>query len=353
MPAHDQDTLDVDLDEQGQGEVENVDQDADAGDSSEGGDDQRNVAPQRKPFLEVDERTRYMTADEAKRGFSEAGKRIAALSAWEKELKEYGDLSPSDVRAYLDELIESRQTAETMRQQLGQLQKERDSSQRESGQSNSAQTRVSGEAKLTREEKDAVDWLKQQAPNLGFISKEEAMAKINELSQKAGRIEGLEQRLAQQDQRYFNSLVNEGRTKLKSWMGEDSFADDDEGSLQMFIENSMQAWINSSEQRIKRFQAGGDMMEQLLKEGYDRAKKALGLIRPATAASSYVKNKADALKRNVRKLPNHAAQPNNVRPNLGKPKKKIDSSGNRDWIGEKHNEAWEKFQSITNRNEDQ
>lgn len=349
----DEDVLDTQDEEVEQEEVEVEDQEEGDGDSDSDQDDPPERV--RKPFLEVDERTKYMTADDAKRGFSEAGKRIAALSAWEKELKEY-DVSPTDVRTYLDELIESRQTAAEMKRQLEEFQRKERESSTKSAQS--TDTKVSGEAKLTREEKDAVDWLKQQLPSLGYISKEDALKLVKDLQDKTGKIDAIEAQVNQQNERYRNSLINEGRTKLSSWLADDQYSDDEDGSLKGMIEGSIRDWINASEIRTKKFYEGGSVTEGLLKEGYDRAKKALGMVRAATNSSNgkksdtYVKNKADALKRNVKRLPNQDITQAKSK-NLGKLKKKIDAGGHRDYIGEKHDAAWEKFRSITNKNEDE
>lgn len=345
----DEDVLDTQDEEVEQEEVE-VDQEEGDGDSDSDQDDPPERV--RKPFLEVDERTKYMTAEDAKRGYQEAGKRIAALSAWEKELKEY-DVSPSDVRTYLDELIESRQSAAEMKRQLDEFKnKERDAASRGS----QSDTKVSGEAKLTREEKDAVDWLKQQLPSLGYISKEDALKLVKDLQDKTGKIDQIEAQVNQQNERYRNSLINEGRTKLGSWLADDQYTDDEEGSLKLMIEGSIRDWINASEIRTKKFYEGGSVTEGLLKEGYDRAKKALGMVRASSSSSnksvSYVKSKADALKRNVKRLPNQDITQNKSKT-LGKPKKKIDAGGHRDFIGEKHNKAWEVFNAITNKNEEQ
>lgn len=353
MPKVD-DELDT-LDELEQGEQEEVDEtgsDEESGSQSEdGGNSDDSQAGQRerarKPFLEVDERTKYMTADEAKRGFSEAGKRIAALSAWEKELKDYGVSDPTEVREYLDELIEARQTAATMQAELKKFKEERELSAREAGN----RTRVESEAKLTKEEKDAVDWLKTQLPNLGYISKDEAMKKIDELTQSVSRLDKVEQFMQTQQQQYRSNLISDSQTKLKSWMGEDKFVDNDEGSLQLLIESNIKDWIDSdaSGRRSQKFYAGGNVKDELIREGYEKVKTALGLVR-STSTNSYVKNKAEALKRNAKKLPTPAGASGPKK--LGKPVKRIDSSGKRDFIGEKHNQAWEKFQSIVNRNEE-
>jgi hypothetical protein len=341
------------LDELDEQEVDESNESDESGSQDEGdGDSDASSQGQRervrKPFLEVDERTKYMTPDEAKRGFSEAGKRIAALSAWEKELKDYEELSPSDVRSYLDELIESRQSVESMKAELAKFKEERERSERET----SNRTRVESEAKLTKEEKDAVDWLKTQLPNLGYISKEEAMKKIDELTQSVSRLDKVEQFMQTQQQQYRSNLIQDSQTKLKGWMGEDGYTDDEEGSLQLFVESAIKDWIDSdpSGRRSQRFYAGGSTKDDLIKEGYDRAKKALGLIK-STSTNNFVKSKAEALKRNVKKLPvNDVAK---GPKNLGKPKKRIDSSGKRDFIGEKHNEAWDVFNKIAHQNEEQ
>jgi len=311
----------------------------------------------RKPFLEVDERTKYMTPDDAKKGFSEAGKRIAALSAWEKELKDY-DVTPSEVRSYLDELIETRQTAAQMAAELQRFREERAQADRERQTQQSNQTRVANEGKLTKEEKEAVDWLKEQMPNLGYISKEDALKQIKELQEakdaSTGRIDKLESFVQQQQMQYRNSLIDDSRGKLSGWMKEDGYTDNEENSLRLMIESSIRDWIDSdpTSRRSQRFYAGGSVKDELVKEGYERAKSALGMIK-STTGGTYQRNKADALKRNGKKLPNQDITQGKSNQVVNRSKKKIDSSGKRDWIGEKHNEAWEKFQSITNRNEEQ
>lgn len=349
----DEELLDTQVDDESEveQEVNEQDQEGDDGNSDDTGDDQPREKI-RKPFLEVDERTKYMTADDAKRGFSEAGKRIAQLSAWEKELKEYGDLNPTDVRAYLDELIESRQTAADLKRQLDEFKQERErSTQNQSNQP----TKVANEAKLTREEKDAVDWLKEQLPSLGYISKEDALKLVKDLQDKTGKIDRIEQMVNQQQEQFRSQIVNQGRVSVKAWMAADEFKDDEDGSLQQLIEENIKGWINQSDRRIAEFYKGGTATENLLKEAYEKTKKALMGLRTAsvsTSGSNYAKSKADALKRNVKKLPNQDL-PQKRDKNLGKPKKRIDSSGKRDWIGEKHNEAFELMQRVINRNEEQ
>lgn len=337
-------------------EQEEVDSNQDGGDSdsSSSEDDQPRV---RKPFLEVDERTKYNTREEAVRGYAEAGKRIAALSAWEKELKDY-DVTPTDVRSYLDELIETRQTAAQLQAELKHFKEERERERQESrdkgGNSNSA-TRVDPAAKLTKEEKEAVEWMKEQLPGLGLISKEEAMAQIKALTeakdQSTGRLDKLEAFQAQQQEQYRQSLLSDSRSKLKNWMGEDGYTDNEEGSLQLVIESYIKSWIESDQtgRRLQKYFSGGDLKDAVVKEGYEKVKGALGMVK-STSSTTYAKSKAAALKRNGKVLPNPDITKG--KPSSGKSKPKLNSAGKRDYIGEKHNEAWEVASRIFSNNEE-
>lgn len=340
-----QDELDTQVDEQELEEVEQEqdDQGDESGNSDSDPDAHRRQA--RKPFLVVDERTQYATREDAIKGIGEAGKRIAALSAWEKELKEYGDLNPSDVRAYLDELIESRQSAEELRSELKKLKEEREKAEHERKE-NSSQTRVQNESKLTREEKDAIEWLKDKLPSLGYISKEDAMKLVKDLQDQLGgdRLSQMESRISQQEAAFRTGLIEDSRSKLKAQLKEDGFSDDEEGSLQMLIENNLRAWIDGDPtgRRSAKFYQGGAVKDALIQEGYEKIKKALGLVR-TTQSSTYAKSKAEALKRNVKRLPTQGGEKNtpSSQVNRGQLKKRFNASGKRDYISEKHNEAWE------------
>jgi hypothetical protein len=76
------------LDDQATPEVD-VDVDAQ---QDPAGTDQTDPAPAKpeEPYLAVNDRTVYKTKDDAVRGYNEAANRIAQLSAWEKQAKQYG-----------------------------------------------------------------------------------------------------------------------------------------------------------------------------------------------------------------------------------------------------------------------
>lgn len=288
-------------------------------------------------FLDVDERHRYRTADEAKKAVSEASARIAELSAWNKELKEYGELTPQDVRGYLDELIQLRQAAKEAQDQIKQFNEEKQRGQKES-KSDSADP---AEA-LTADEKAARAWLKKAMPELGYVPKSEVVSLVQALQEKVGKFESYQ---AQQQEQYKESLVSDSRGKVQSWMKDAGFTDDEDGSLQLMIEAGIRDFVNADDRRVTRFYTGGSTTEKVIKEGYDRVAKALGLVR-TQSSTTYAQNKAAALARNGKKMPSVgsvAMKPGipgkpGQKPNSGK---RIDASGKRDFIGEQHNKAWE------------
>lgn len=339
MPNQDDELLTEDQLENGEQGSGNEEVDPEEGGSGHS-DPSESGNRQRKPFLVVDERTQYATRDEAVKAYSEAGKRISALSAWEKELKDYGDLTPAEVREYLEELINSRQSVEQLNSQLSQLKKEREEAERRSQTESQTRTRVEGEQKMTREEKDAVDWLKDKLPSLGYISKEDAMKLITELQGKVGQFDKFESFMNESNERYRQSLIQEARSNVTSMMAEDGFEDDEEGSFRLTIENNIRAYIESDPKRMEKFYAGGAVTDKIVKEAYQWSTRAFSKFK-SSQASSYAKNKADALRRNGKaKLPTQNTVSGKPLKS-GKPQQRVDASGKRDFIGEKHNEAWD------------
>src|SRR5579872_4119913 len=70
-----------------------------------------------EPFLAVNERTVYRTKEDAAKGFNEAASRIAQLSAWEKQAKQYGLSDPKQLDAVAQELLELRKQAADAKKQ--------------------------------------------------------------------------------------------------------------------------------------------------------------------------------------------------------------------------------------------
>src|ERR1700688_348397 len=61
-----------------------------------------------EPYLAVNDRTVYKTKDDAVRGYNEAASRIAQLSGWEKQAKQYGLTDPAQLDAIAKELLQAR-----------------------------------------------------------------------------------------------------------------------------------------------------------------------------------------------------------------------------------------------------
>lgn len=78
----------------------NPDDDKGAGDDDKGGDD--------KPFLTVNDRTSFKTAEDAVKSFGESGERIATLSQWERLKDEFGVETVEEARELLNELVDRR-----------------------------------------------------------------------------------------------------------------------------------------------------------------------------------------------------------------------------------------------------
>jgi hypothetical protein len=310
------DTRDVD--------VEGQDPDGSDGNSGapgEGGDQSN------EDFLVINDRQRYKTQEEAIRAFGEAGERIAQLSGWEKELKRYGVEDPRVAATLLDELIQHRQDREKREKEAKGAPAEQKKT-----------TATDDEADLSKEDQDALKWLKKHAPRLGFVPKDELQPTIDELKQ---QIAELKQGNESANEERRNSLIEDGRSNVTKWLADDKFADPD-GNKRQIVETLVTAWINSDDARVKKFYAGGIVTSNLLKEGYDLAKKQLGWSAAAgtkqNSSTSYAQSKGNALVRNGRRLPQPGMAGKQTKQDDGV---KRDAGGRKDYIGSAHNKAWE------------
>lgn len=334
MPKLD-DEVDTQL-EDASGEQEEVDQSQEDGeghsDASSDGDSEHG----QEPFLVVDDRTQYRTREEAQRAYAEAGRRISELSGWERELRDYGNLTPAEVRGYLDELIAARE--ELSRVQNQQREQEGQRGQKQNNASVDDPT-------LTADEKQALGWLQKRFPQLGVATKSEIQELLKGLTDKVGTLEGT---IEQQRELQRQSMINDGRANLRQWMSTDKLQDDSDGTIQGMLEGFIRDYINQDKRRVDRFYQGGEASRSVLREGYDRAVKALGIVRGGqqiSQSAQYTRNKADALRRNGTSLPRPGvtgrgapAPASRQNANSGK---RINSSGERDHIAEVHNKAWD------------
>lgn len=261
-------------------------------------------------FLVVDDRTKYKTQEDAIKAYQEAGKRISSLSVWEKTAKEFGLTDPKQIRALAAEALAGRKAAEAAKG-------------KPNAEGTGNKTTSDDDAELTPEEKKALDWLKKNAVKAGYVPKDELEALKKQL-------EGLTNFQKQSSEERFNSLVETGRSQLKTLMTTDKLPVDNEEVMSV-IEDAIAQYVNSDEERVNRFYAGGDVTKGLLEEAYKRVSKAFGLVK-ANATTDYATRKTQVVARNAKPLPRNGA------PKNEQGKKEIGITS------KTHDAAWEMFQ---------
>ena len=241
-------------------------------------------------FLTVDDRTRYKTQEEAVKGFQNAGKRIAELSAWEKEIADVYDVhDPKQIAAIVDEYIQMKEA---------QAKAEADAA----GKGKETTATHTDVTKLSPKEQAAFEWLKKVAPDLGYVPK----AELDSLKKE---IEQLKSGLGNFEQEQVVAKVEAGRTQIKQLLTNAKLPTDDEFSN--FIEDSMTAYIGSDKARLAIWRKGGPAVQSLLNEAFNYVKKHFGRVGTQTAistAASYQGSKqGGSNKATIKRLPQQGA----------------------------------------------
>jgi hypothetical protein len=317
------DGVDTQSDEQQYDDQYTQDQDQDTADQGQGDDED---------FLVVNERTRYKTREEALAGFQSAGKTIASLSPWGKLAKELG-VSPEQAAAIIRE-----HSAKNSNQNGQQASGNAGNGQ---GQQQTPQTHSIDESQLTKEEKDALQWIKKVAPALGFVPKTEIESLKTDLLKQIEELKGFKTSTEEQTR---NSLIETGRSELGSLLTAAKLST--EPKFVSFIENGIKAWIEADEERVERFYQGGEETKKLIREAFEEVKSVMGLAR--------VQQKADA----TRTKTSVPGRPNNARPNPAQQQRRPqqqqppqNQGGPRaprvDPMAKTHDRAWAAFQRVT------
>lgn len=251
------------------------------------GDDAPEVEPEPKgPFLSVNERTVYNTADDAIRGYNEAANRIAQLSAWEKQAKQWGLSSPGELDAVAEELLKLRK-------------------------SNADAAKQAQAPKIDPKDPKAVEaqQVREYLKGLGYISKEDQAEALKELR---AELDSFKQSGARSEEQRFQNQEAEAQQDLNGYLGAAGIKDDANGSKSAIIGTLIKDWVNNSEERIARWSKGGVSAKALIKEGTDVMIGLLGWKGAATTATQpvpkpgqpgYSAAKAAAVARNKGKLP--------------------------------------------------
>lgn len=298
----------VEIDEQATPEV---DVDVATQDPAEGQPTTDPEVPQ-EPFLSVNERTVYKTKDDAIKAYSEAGQRIAHLSAWEKQAKQYGLSDPKQLDAVAKELLELREYKANLAKQA-------------------AAPKIDPADPKAKEAQQVREYLK----GLGYISKDEQDAALKELRD---QIEALKTGSQQSEELRFQNQEAEARNDLAGWLSA-AGVEDKTGGKSQIVGTIIKDWINSDDERVERWTRGGVSAKALVKEGFDlamgelgwKAAQAAGAAKPTDAG--YAANKAKAAAINKKLPAPGAAKDAGAKP---APKKGGINS-------DLHNKAWELF----------
>jgi hypothetical protein len=234
-------------------------------------------------FLDVDERNRYKTKEDVIKAIQSSGKRISDLAVYEKVAKEFGGVTPPQMKQLLLELVDRR---EKEKQAAAKAKDDKPSTDTQSDED------------LTPEEKKALKWLQKQAPKLGFVPKDE-LAKLQKQMEEMGKnYEGLN---TQRQEERLNSLVSKGRNQLKTMLASAKLPTDNKDFMDD-LEDFIAAYVNKSEERVEKFYGSEEANQEIIKEAFERALKSFNLVKTKTA-TGYVNQKNNTISKTGRKLP--------------------------------------------------
>lgn len=222
--------------------------------------------PQPEPFLAVNDRTKYATREDAVKAYDEAGKRIAALSPWEKTAKQYGLGEPKHLEAIFKETLSSRTELANAKAELAALKKMQETLAQPKPASNDPKA---AEAQQVRE------YLK----GLGYTSKEEVTEAMKELKDE---IAALKSNGSQAESTRFENQEAEAREWLSSQMSEAKIADDESGTKANIVGTLVKQFIESTDENLATWNRGGSGAKKLVEAGYTQVMNHLGW-KPAEA----------------------------------------------------------------------
>jgi hypothetical protein len=282
--------------------------------------DPEDAAKSEEPFLPVNDRTIYKTREDAIKGYNEAANRIAALSGWEKQAKQWGLSDPQQFTAVAQELL--------------QLRKEKADAAKAAGVKNDT-----SKGPANPKEKEAQQ-VREYMKGLGYISKDDQEEALRELRD---QIAEMRQSGSQSRELYFQNQEEEARGSLDTMLTEKGIQDDASKTKATIIGTLIKDWINNSDERVDQWSKGGVAAKALVKQGFDHATSLLGwgqaapkVLKPTDPG--YAAAKAKALAANKKGLPAPGTAKD---PKTGKftPKQKghINAA--------LHEKAWEMFQN--------
>jgi hypothetical protein len=271
------------------------------------------------PFLSVNERTVYKTQDDAVRGYNEAANRIAQLSAWEKQAKQWGLTDPGQLSDVAKELLELRKSQAAAAKQI-------------------ETPKVDPKDPKAAEAQQVRDYLK----GLGYISKEDQAEAIRELRE---QIDAMKQSGSRSEELRFQNQEAEAQSDLAGYIATAGVKDDAQGTKVAILGTLIKDWVNNSDERIERWSRGGVSAKALIKEGTDTMIKLLGWKAAQSTGAApqlkptdpgYAAAKARAVAANEGKLPAPGTAKGATEKNVPKQRGHINA--------ELHEKAWKLFQ---------
>lgn len=301
-----------DLEMQDTPAVEDALDDQSTADQSDAGDED---------FLVVDDRTKYRTREDALKGFQEAGKRIASLSAWERNLaSRYNGATPEQVADWLEDYRKLR-TAEEQRQA---------DADRKSKETSSKTT---SDGELDPEEEKALKWLQKMGPRLGYVPKEDLLAmqeQVKQMSEKLGMLETG----SQKSQASFEaSVVTAGQEHLAGLIKNAGLP----ANAQAKFERLIRSELNSNDEMRHRFFEGEH--KAVLDELFKDLTEFMGIKSGSSSTQNYAANKNATARRTPTPLPRQQSSMKGGDGNQPPKKKELINP-------ETHNKAFELAQKI-------
>lgn len=302
------------------------------GDPAAGG---QPLTSQEKYFLDVDERHRYRTADDAKKAVLESGSRISQLTPWEETSRRYGVTDPNHLPKIYDDYLAMRQKiADFERQQSAPPQPVKDQA--------AAQ-------QLDPKDQQNIRYLEDK----GFTRKEAIDKTLSE------KLTPLEQRLAamesfqQQNQTVLsNANIDAGRAVLSTLMTTAGYPIDNPKFNQM-VEDSIVAWMEQNSRYDQQgnalpgtplwnFHQGGHAMKQVVEQGSKAVFDNLNFLRQQQDGQAQQRRSQSAA-RASRPMPRQGAPVPNGKDQPDPQARRQPGSGSFSKT-EMHEKAWELLQ---------
>jgi len=206
-----------------------------------------------QPFLKINDRTVYKTADDAVKGFNEAQQTITSLSEFKKVLKELGAPENADAQ-YLKGVLTEYIKLASERASAGAASKTKVTPSEEDKEFEGVDPQVVAQTKRGRQ------WLKENASKVGLISKDD----YDKLKQEFDEFRGS---FSQKEEQEREAAIEEGQQNVTKWLGEAKVDLDQQERLK--LENLIAAYVNSDPGLTQKWLRGDRAAKmELIKEGY-------------------------------------------------------------------------------------